>query len=238
MQYSCPCQIDECVLCEAKLFLGLSSAQVCEIRGMLAKQSYRAHEVLFRTKDPCKHLFVLRTGQVKLTTSLEDGREQILGIRVAGQLLGFETLDDKVYPYTATALTPVDACKITHQDMLRILEQNPAVSLRVIRRLNEELEQAQGLIRDLGIKTAHERVASFIMSLIPNYDTPTKQLILVMSRQEIAELLGLTVETVSRVITEFKNQGVIEAPRGEIRILDQARLEKLASATARARVSG
>ena len=238
MKYSCPCQIDECVLCEAKLFFGLSSAQVCEIRGMLAKQGYRIHEVLFRGGDPCNHLFVLRTGQVKLTTSLADGREQILGIRVAGQLLGFETLDDKVYPYTATALTPVDTCKITHQDMLRVMEQNSIVSLRVIRRLNEELEQAQGLIRDLGLKTAHERVASFIMSLIPNYDTPTDQLLLVMSRQEIASLLGLTVETVSRVITEFKNQGVIEAPRGEIRILDQARLVKLAAATAHTHISG
>lgn len=233
--YACACQIDECVLCEARLYSGLSAEQVCQIRGMLGKQDYRAHAMLFREGEPCRYLYVLRSGQVKLTTALADGREQILGVRVAGQLLGFETLDDDLYPYTATALTPVDACRITHKDMLRILEQNPAVALRVIRRLNRELECAQARIRDLGLKNAHERVASFILSLAPERGEPPAALPLVLSRQEMADLLGLTIETVSRVIAELKRGGIIQPVRGAIRILDEERLASLANGSARHR---
>lgn len=231
--YTCACQVDECVLCEARLYRGLSAEQVCQIRGMLGKQDYRAHAVLFREGEPCRHLYVLRRGQVKLTTALADGREQILGIRVAGQLLGFETLDDEFYPYTAVALTPVDACRITHKDMLRILEQDPAVALRVIRRLNRELERAQARIRDLGLKKAHERVASFILSLAPEGSEAPPALPLVLSRQEMADLLGLTIETVSRVIAELKRNGIIQPVRGAIRILDEERLAALANGSAR-----
>jgi CRP/FNR family transcriptional regulator len=226
--YPCPCQIEECVLCEAKLFSGLSSAQVCEIRGMLGMHRYAPQEVLFRAGEPCTHLIALRLGQVKLSTALPDGREQILGLRVGGQLVGLETVDDTVYPYTATALTPVVACRITHKDMLRVLQQNPAVSLHVIQRINKDLEQARALIRDLGIKTAHERVASFILSLVPVGTEPTEPLPFALSRKEIAELLGLTVETVSRVMAEFRRAGLIEAPRGGLRLLDVGRLQRLA----------
>lgn len=227
--FTCPCQIEECVLCEAKLFSsGLTSVQVCEIRGMLSRQRYSAGETLFREGAPCTQLMVLRAGQLKLTTVLPDGREQILGLRVAGQLVGFETVSDATYPCTATALTPVEACCVTHKETLRVLEENPSVALRVIQRFHDELAQAQALIRNLGSKTAHEQVASFIFSLVPAGADPAESFPLILSRLEIAGLLGLSEETVSRVFAEFRRQGLIEAPRGEMRLLDAGRLKRLA----------
>jgi len=102
------------------------------------------------------------------------------------------------------------------------------VSLGVIQRLNQELEQAQALIRDLGLKSAPEKVASFILSLVPEHQVCSEQIPLPLSRQEMAELLGLTVETTSRVITRFRRSGVIQTSRGYMRILDYARLQSLA----------
>lgn len=229
MVYTCPCEIGECVLCEAKLFSGLSSTLISEIRGLLTKQSFRAHDVLVHQEDSCLHLFVLRTGQVKLVTTLPDGREQILGLRVAGQLVGFETVDDAVYPYTAVALTSVTTCRISHKDMLLVLQQNPSVALRVIRWLQAEIELAQALICDLQAKNAHEKVASFLLSSIPPNGPFPDSFPLLLSRQEIGRLLGLTEETVSRVISGFGREGLVSAPRGSVHVLNLPRLREIAS---------
>jgi len=202
-------------------------AKACDIRGLISRRRYSAGETVFREGTPCTQLMVLRTGQLKLTTMPLTGREQILGLLVAGQLVGFET-SDATYPYTATALTSVEACSIIHKDMLRVLEENPSVALRVIQRFRDELVQAQIMIRNLGIKPAHARVASFILSLVPMGSDIAEPFPLVLSRLEIAELLGLSEETVSRVFAEFRRNGLIEAPHGEVRLLDASRVKRLA----------
>jgi len=106
------------------------------------------------------------------------------------------------------------------------------VMLRVINVLNEELGRAQSVIRLLGHKSSTERVASFLLSLLPPgkkngepVDVP-----LTLTRQEMAERLGLTIETVSRHMSELKRDQIIDAPRGWVRILDATRLEALAGA--------
>lgn len=225
---NCRCQHGQCVLCGALVTSGdHGMAQVCEIRGVLNRRRYAAGEVVFREGTPCTQLLVLRTGQMKLTTMPLTGREQILGLLVAGQLVGFET-SDATYPYTATALTPVEACCITHKEMLRVLEENPAVALSVIQRFRDELVQAQIMIRNLGIKPAHARVASFILSLVPTGANHHETFPLVLSRLEIAELLGLSEETVSRVFAEMRRNSLIDAPHGEIRLLDMPRIRRIA----------
>ncbi len=225
---NCYCKNEDCVLCGAMFSIGEpESAQACDVRGLLSRRRYSAGETVFREGTSCTQLMVLRSGQLKLTTMPLVGREQILGLLVAGQLVGFET-SEAAYPYTATALTPVEACCITHKDMLRILEDNPAVALRVIQRFRDELIQAQIMIRNLGIKPAHARVASFILSLVPIGADAAVPFPLVLSRLEIAELLGLSEETVSRVFAEFRRNGLIEAPHGEVCLLDAGRVKRLA----------
>ena len=225
---NCYCKNEDCVLCGAHFFNGEDGAsQVCDVRGLLSRRRYSAGETVFREGAPCTQLMVLRAGQLKLTTMPLAGREQILGLLVAGQLVGFET-SDATYPYTATALTPVDVCCISHKNMLLVLEENPSVALRVIQRFRDELVQAQIMIRNLGIKPAHARVASFILSLVPVGSDAADPFPLVLSRLEIAELLGLSEETVSRVFAEFRRNGLIEAPHGEVRLLDVRRVKRLA----------
>ncbi len=120
--------------------------------------------------------------------------------------------------------------KFSAYDMLKVLAPNPEVSLRVIDVLNRELTAAHTLIRMLGQNTATEKVATFILSLVPADKIAPAELLLPMSRQEIAELLGLTIETVSRLMSELRREAVIDTPRGHIRIQNLARLRSLAGA--------
>lgn len=228
----CFCQVESCVLCDAQLHSRLTLEQVCEVRGLIARKQLAPHETLFRAGEPNQHLYIVSDGQIKLTALSSDGREQIIGIAVAGNLIGFDDVRDTAHTYSAVALTPARVCKITHADMLKVLEENPPAMLRVINMLNEELGRAQSVIRLLGQKSSTERVASFLLSLLPpgtRHDKPL-EVPLPLSRQEMAELLGLTIETVSRHMSELKREGIIDAPRGHLRVLDAPRLQGLAGA--------
>ncbi len=228
--YNCLCGSGECecVFCAG----GLSSTDLgenarCALPGIVHRARYGAHETLVREGESRTRFFVLRSGYVKLTTLLANGRAQITGLRRPGQLVGF-AWEDVVYPYTATALTHVEVCQIAHQAVLQVLQEKSSVTLRVVRRVAEELAQARALIRDLGGKNAHGRIASFILSLCPAEVEPTETLPFPLTRQEIAELLGLTRETVSRVISELMQEQLIETTQGGVCILAPARLHAVA----------
>ncbi|MBI3571710.1 MAG: Crp/Fnr family transcriptional regulator [Gammaproteobacteria bacterium] len=184
--------------------------------------------MLFHERAPADLLFILKTGCIKLTTALADGREQILRLVLPGQMFGFESLNDSFYPYSACALMDVSVCAVRHRDMMRILEKDSGVSIRMIRMLNSELDRSKALIRDLGLKSSTERMASFILSLLPLRRGLSSDFVLPLTRKEISEMLGLTVETVSRAMTGLQRACIIHAARGLVRILDADRLKALA----------
>ena len=228
---TCVCNHDDCILCEGQVFNGLASDQVCQVHGLIAPAVFPARAMLIHEHMPAERFFILKSGCVKLTTALSDGREQVLRLALPGQTFGFESLNDRAYPYSAIALTEASVCAVRHRDMMRVLEQNPGVSLRMIRMLNGELELSRALIRDLGLKSSTERVASFLLSLTPLQRDPAGDLALPLTRKEISEMLGLTVETVSRAISRFQRAGIIRTARGRFHILDAGRLRALAEGT-------
>lgn len=227
---NCPCYADDCLLCDAHLHEGLTEAQACEIQGLLNRYNAQPQEIIFRQGDASVWLYIVRTGQVKLSVAGQNGHAQIMRIAVAGQLIGYDTVGELRHPYTATALTPVRLCGIRHRDLLRVLDENLEVSRRMVQILNQELTQAQALIHILGQKSSAEKIALFLLSLMPAHDPsePRTEMPLPLSRQEMADMLGLTVETVSRLMAELKRERVIEAPRGHVRILDRQRLNNYA----------
>lgn len=189
-------------------------------------QQYKAGEILFRAGEPSTYLYILREGHVKLSNIIAGGREQILGLAKPGHLIGFHKLDDRVHPYDTTAMTASQVCKVRHKSILKLLQDHPSISIRIINALNDELEQSHALIRAIGHKMASEKVASLILSLSPEQDSSNEERSLILSRLELSEMLGLAEETVSRITAELKRSKIIEAPRGEIRILDRARLQQ------------
>ena len=228
--YLCECRNFDCLLCPAKLEFGTELAQACEIVALHCKHRIETNTFLFRAGENSERVYVLRTGLVKLTKSLPDGREQIIGLRKSGDVVGLEGITGSVYRHSAQAMSPVLACSIAYKDMLRILEWNPQVSLHTIRLLVRELDNAQTLIGDLGMKNANERIAGLIVAFAPDAGSVPTKLSIPLSRREIADLLGLGLETTSRVVAQLVREGLVKAPRGshEWEILDFARLRRLA----------
>ncbi|MCR4347821.1 MAG: Crp/Fnr family transcriptional regulator [Sulfuricaulis sp.] len=235
----CSCEKQDCQYCEAKLYAGLSGKQVNEIRGRLSHCQSGPRRMLFRAGDPSTHLYVIREGQVKLTRTDIDGRDHLLNLVGPGYFLGFDTIGNPSYSYNAETLTPIVLCRIKHSDIVRLLTEEPRVSLNVLLAVNEQLAQARNLIRVLGQKTAVEKVAALLLNLYPpKTDGGTgKVIVLHLSRQEMAEILGLTVETVSRIMAELRRKNIIHAPRGRIVISSHARLRALADGSPRASLS-
>ena len=201
-----------------------------EIRGHLSYSQRDPREMLFRAGDPSTYLFVIREGQVKLTRTDINGHAHLISLVGAGYFLGFDTIGNPLYSYSAETLAPTVFCRIRHSDMLRIIKQYPKVSLNVLLAVNEQLALARNLIRVLGQKSATEKVAALLLGLIPPHfegeDDAAQTLHL--SRIEMAEILGITVETVSRNMAKFQRQGIIDAPRGSIVIRARKRLRALA----------
>lgn len=185
--------------------------------------------MLFREGTPTNHLFLLKSGYVKLTTALPDGRNQGLRLGAAWQFIGLEAMSDERYPYTAEAITPIEVCMVRYKDMLKLLESNPQLSLRVISALNRELQHSNAMIRNLGMMSSIERVASFLLSILHAKAEEGHEIPLPLSRTDMAEMLGLTLETVSRVLSRMTRDKIIWLQPGgrRLRILDAARLERL-----------
>ncbi|MEW6331552.1 MAG: Crp/Fnr family transcriptional regulator [Pseudomonadota bacterium] len=221
---------NNCEYCEAKLYAGLSDRQVKELDGRLGVCRSEPRHMLFRAGDPAKYLYVIRVGQVKLTRTAIDGREHLLNLVGPGYFLGFDSIGNPAYSYNAETLTPTVFCRIKHDDIVWLLKEAPQVALNILLAVNEQLAQARNLIQVLGQKTAEEKVAALLLNLYPPEAAgkSRKATALHLSRQEMAEILGLTVETVSRIMAALRRKGIIDAPRGRIVISARARLQALA----------
>ena len=221
---------NNCEYCEAKLYAGLSGKQVKELDGRLGLCRSGPRQILFRAGDPSKYLYVVREGQLKLTRTDIDGHEHLLNLVGPGYFLGFDAIGNSAYSYSAETLTPTVFCRIKHDDIVWLLAEAPQVSLNILLAVNEQLAQARNMIRALGQKTAIEKVAALLLSLYPPSAAggSGQAGALHLSRQEMAQILGLTVETVSRIMAALRRKGIIHAPRGRIVVSARARLEALA----------
>ncbi len=171
-------------------------------------------------------------GVLKLSTGTGDGREQIVSIVYPSDFIGrpFGTQSQ----HTVTALTEAQVCTFTRQDFDRFAREHPDLEHKLLQRTLDELDRARNWMLLLGRKTASEKIASFLLDMSQRLgdtgcqprlgDAPRFQL--PFGRQQIADILGLTIETVSRQMTRLRADGVIDLPsRREVVIVDRAELE-------------
>lgn len=172
-------------------------------------------------------VFTVVSGVVKLFKLLSDGRRQIVGFLVPGDVFGFAPNDK--YTASAEAFSSVTVCRCPRRQLERAFAEFPGVERRFLDIINCELAAAQDQMVLLGRKTAHERLASFLLSLARRQNNDDDSIDLPMTRTDIADYLGLTTETVSRVFTVLKGSGCI-ATNGssKVYILDRNALVELA----------
>jgi CRP/FNR family transcriptional regulator len=187
---------------------------------------FRSHDAMIHEGDDAGWLFRIKNGTVKLQRNLADGRCPIVGLLFADDFLGFA--GEAAAPYSAYAVGVVSADRFSRRAMEQLCESSiPAVRL-LLRWANEELMVAQEQMLLLGCKTPHEKFASFLLRLIHRQDNPNL-ISLPMTRTDIGDYLGLTLETVSRTMSEFRRDGLI-TPLGRraVRIVDLPSIEDLA----------
>ena len=187
----------------------------------------RQGEALFRSGDPLTCLYTVRTGFFKTVLSAGDGREQVTGFQMAGDLLGADAIAPKVHVCDAIALEESHVCAILFSRMESLGRTTPLIHRQLFQAMSGEIVRQQRLMLLLGMMRAEERVATFLLGMSQRMNargySPNK-FVLRMTRREIGCHLGLKLETVSRMISRFRDHGLIEARFKEIHILDLAGL--------------
>ncbi len=185
--------------------------------------------------DAAEHFFNVTSGTAKLFKLLPDGRRQITGFASTGHFLGLAV--STAYSFSAEALEPMRICRFSRPKLKLMLDDFPAMEKRLLEVASNELVAAQEQMLLLGRKTARERLASF---LIARADMPShclghqpghaETVLLPMTRNDIADYLGLTIETVSRTLTKLRSEGLIEIPSASTVVIKRhAALEAIAS---------
>lgn len=223
-----------CVDCSVRQFsvcAALDRAELRELDHLGRHVHFDSGETVFAQEEMTTSFYNLLDGVMRLYKLLPDGRRQIVGFALPGDFLGMTP--SARHNFSADAIGPVTICRFSRASFGRFVEDKP----HLLRRINElavvELSQARDHMVLLGRRSAEEKVATFLISWrdrLTRLSGPTKTVSLPMSRQDIADYLGLTIETVSRTFTKLERDGVIEILPGGVCLLDPARAEALAAA--------
>jgi len=225
--------LDNCLTCAAReehLFCNLPSAALQRLNEIKSTAIYPKSAMLFIEGQMPRGVFVLCTGRAKLSTSSAGGRTVITTIAEAGDVLGLNaTISNRPYEVTAEMIEPGQANFITRDALLHFLRDHGEVALRVAEQLSRDYYAVYEGIRTLGLTNApSERLAKLLLGWS---NTPgngdTQQVKLTLTHEEIAEMIGTTRETVSRLFSEFKKRQLVQLKGATLTIRNRAALEKM-----------
>lgn len=197
---------------------------------------WKRHEILFRAGDPMSSFFKIRDGVVAVSRTLDDGRRQIVAVRSAGECVGYLDSAGR-YAFEGHALTDVEACAFDRRGFDALVAVNPALAGALAEALSQALTQSAEAMLVVGKLRSTERVAHFLAEMVlvhrRSNSAAERPLRLHMNRTEIADYLGLTVETVSRSIGKLKKRSVISLLESdEVIVLNDALLGQIGKSAA------
>ncbi|MGE0260414.1 MAG: helix-turn-helix domain-containing protein [Alphaproteobacteria bacterium] len=189
------------------------------------RRSYARNDEIFAEGDPADCWFKVVSGTVRVCKLLADGRRHIAEFHFAGDCFGFDSLSERLF--SAEAVTDAIVMRFPRRVTERLIDSSPALA-RLLREMTlRDLANAQIRMLTLGRMSAPERVAAFLLEMFERYDAG-RALDLPMSRTDIADYLGLTIETVCRVLSAFKRDGIIDSPNAHrIELRDRTALDAI-----------
>jgi len=220
-----------CNLRELCLPVGLAEADLERIDDLVAsRRTLKRGEVLFRAGDRFESLYAVRTGFFKTRVSAEDGRDQVTGFQMAGELLGLDGISTERHSCDAVALEDSQVCQIPYARLEELSQEVTALQRQFHRVMSREIVRDHGVMLLLGSMRAEARLAAFLLNLTQRLQArgfSGSSLVLRMTREEIGSYLGLKLETVSRAFSHFQDDGLLEVKQRDIRVLDEAGLRRL-----------
>ncbi len=226
--------IENCVTCphrEARLFCNLSPAPLQRLAEITSSATYPKGASLFVEGQQARGVFILCAGHVKLSTSSADGRTLILRIAEPGDVLGLPaTISERPYEVTADVIEPTQANFISRADFLKFLEEYGEVAVRVAHELSESYQAALGEMRTIGLShSAREKLARFVLDWSAQHpsENGAVRFNLTLTHEEIAQMIGASRETVTRLFADFKRKNLLQIKGARVTITDKRGLERL-----------
>ncbi len=211
------------------LFRDLSNEELQEISQLAKVRNYKKNMIIFLEGEPGEALYFVISGKVKISMMTEDGREQILHILQHGDVFAEVVLIDRgPYPASAEVIEAGQIGMLMNDDLENYLRTNPDLALKLLRLMSKRLRMAQIQVRDLALKDTYGRLASMLLMLAKDHGEAGPSGITIdlpLGRQELANLIGTTRETVTRILGDFKKNKCIELDKQVITIINEAKLK-------------
>jgi CRP/FNR family transcriptional regulator, anaerobic regulatory protein len=220
-----------CSMRELCLPVGLESDAMGRLDEVISSRTrVKKRASLYRPGGRFTALYAIRLGTFKTLVLAEDGREQIVGYHMAGEIIGLDGIGDDRYACQAIALEDSEVCVLPFHQLDQLALDVPTLRRNLYRLISRDLCRDQEMMLLLGSRCAEERLALFLLNLAQRYRArgySASEFVLRMTREEIASYLGLKLETVSRLFSSLQEQGLIQVQGRAIKLLDSAALKQL-----------
>ena len=215
--------------------IGMSNEQLERLDAIIAtRRSVPRGESLFHAGEAFAALYAVRTGFFKTRVSSEDGRDQVTGFQMAGELLGLDGIGTDRHTCDAVALEDSQVCVIPYHQLEDLSRELSDLQRHFHKIMSREIVRDHGVMLLLGSMRAEERLAAFLLNLTQRLRArgfSAQSLILRMTREEIGSYLGLKLETVSRAFSRFQDEGILQVKQRHIEVLNPDALQKLVNGT-------
>jgi CRP-like cAMP-binding protein len=214
-----------CALRASVLFAGLEVSDFEQIHEPIDQYDLKAGTVLYRGGDVGDYMFTVRTGALKLVQFLPDGVQRIVRIARATDVLGLEALLESHYQHDAVALQPTEVCRYPARLVRRLGQESPKLHHELMARWQRALSEADAWLTELSTGSARQRVARLLLRLVRDSASSECQL---FSREDMGAMLGITTETASRTIAEYKRQSLLAETSPNVFLVDIPNLRRIA----------
>ncbi len=211
--------------------MGLSNDELDRIDDLVTtRRKVKRGDTLFHSGERFTNLFAIRTGFFKTCIASEDGRFQVTGFQMAGEIVGLDGIVNDTHTCDAVALEDAEVCVMPFDRIEEISREVNSLQRHVHKIMSREIVREHGVILLLGSMRAEERLAAFLLNLVQRLHArgfSQSELILRMSREEIGSYLGMKIETVSRTFSKFVEEGIVEVKQRHVRILNTDALKDI-----------
>ncbi len=220
-----------CNLRELCMPIGLNHDELNRIDDLVATRRHvKRGDTLFRSGDKFSSLYAIRTGFFKTCVATEDGRDQVTGFQMAGEVIGLDGIVSDNHSCDAVALEDAEVCVMPYDRIEDLSREVHGLQRHVHKIMSREIVREHGVMLLLGSMRAEERLAAFLLNLVHRLHArgfSQSELILRMSREEIGSYLGMKIETVSRTFSKFAEEGIVEVKQRHVRILNTQALKDI-----------
>ncbi|HEY3048869.1 MAG TPA: fumarate/nitrate reduction transcriptional regulator Fnr [Polaromonas sp.] len=220
-----------CNLRELCMPVGLNAEELTRVDELVAtRRSIKRGMSLFHNGEKFTSLYAIRTGFFKTSVTTEDGRDQVTGFQMAGEIIGLDGIVNDQHTCDAIALEDAEVCVMPFDRIEEISREVNALQHHVHKIMSREIVRDHGVMLLLGSMRAEERLAAFLLNLVQRLQArgfSRSELVLRMTREEIGSYLGMKLETVSRTFSKFSDDGLVEVKQRHIHILDAEALKRI-----------